>query len=36
MLFVRSPVYMRWRRGKAFASHAGDLGSNPGRDRPKS
>ena len=25
----------RWRRGRAFASHAGDRGSIPGRDRPK-
>ena len=27
---------VRWRRGRAFASHAGDRGSIPGRDRPKS
>ena len=26
----------RWRKGRAFASHAGDRGSIPGRDRPKS
>ena len=26
----------RWRRGRAFASHAGDRGSIPGRDRPES
>ena len=26
----------RWRRGRAFASHAGERGSIPGRDRPKS
>ena len=25
-----------WRRGRAFASHAGDRGSIPGRDGPKS
>ena len=26
----------RWRRGKAFASHAVDRGSIPGRERPNS
>ena len=26
----------RWRRGRSFASHVGDLGSIPGRDQPKS
>ena len=25
----------RWRRGRAFASHAGDHGAIPGRGRPK-
>ena len=26
----------RWRRGRALASHAGERGSIPGRDKPKS
>ena len=26
----------RWRKGRSFASHTGDRGSIPGRDKPKS
>nr|XP_022295523.1 uncharacterized protein LOC111105493 isoform X2 [Crassostrea virginica] len=29
-------VFKMWLNGRAFASHAGNWGSMPGRDRPKS
>ena len=32
----KSKIPPRWRRGRTFASHAGDRGLVPGRDRPKS
>ena len=33
---INHDVPPRWRRGRAFASHAGDRGSIPSGDRPKS
>ena len=33
---VKNCAQPRGRSGRAFASHAGDRGSIPGRDRPKS
>ena len=35
-LSLSVPTPPRWRNVRAFASHAGDRGSIPGRDRPNS
>ena len=34
--FMHKLVRRRWRIGRALALHAEDLGSIPGRDKPKS